>query len=234
MHSTFKKAISLLLALILVSALIIVATADEDKNESESYENESYESEDSYSDESASAQSGTSDDTTAAEPIYLADYFAGTQLDLEQYLGKVVIINYFTEWCPYCMEEMPDYKKVLDTYDPEQLVVLLVHPWDGEDESNSASVVETYGLEAATVIEDEDFALTSAIGVPGYPTTVIVDQNGYVSYAVASRIDFDTISSILDMLGVETAGKLPAIFAQSQPNIFVSHPASDATSSATP
>lgn len=229
MHSKLAKAISLLLAIFMVALLFAAATADEDKNENET---ESYENDENYEDgdEDASTPSGDS-----AEPrIYLADYYAGTKLDLEPYLGKVVIINYFTEWCPYCMDEMPDYQKILDTYDTEQFVVLLVHPWDGEDETNSASVVERFGLEAATVIEDEDFALVAAIGVPGYPTTVIVDQQGYLSYAVASRVDFATIAGVLDSLGVQTVGIAPSLFTDAQSSLFASPPAPDATTGATP
>lgn len=143
---------------------------------------------------------------TEAAPVYLQDYYAGTQLDLTQYLGKVVLINYFTEWCPYCMDEMPDIKKALDTYDPESLVVILVHPWDNEDETHSASVVSRFGLESATVLEDKDFSLVSAIGVPGYPTSVIVDREGYVYDAVASMITLDWLAAAFAELGVPVRG----------------------------
>lgn len=143
---------------------------------------------------------------TEAAPVYIQDYYEGTQLDLTQYLGKVVLINYFTEWCPYCMEEMPDIKTALDTYDPESLVIILVHPWDNEDETNSASVVSRFGLEGVTVLEDKDYSLVSAIGVPGYPTSVIVDQEGYVYDAVASMITLDWLSSAFDALGVPVRG----------------------------
>ena len=39
-----------------------------------------------------------------------------TELDLSPYLGKTVFINFFTEWCYYCMQEMPDIKALYDTY----------------------------------------------------------------------------------------------------------------------
>lgn len=137
-----------------------------------------------------------------AEPVYVQDYYDGTVLDLTQYEGKVVMINYFTEWCPYCMEEMPDIATALQMYDPESLVIILVHPWDGEDETNSASVIATYGVDEAVMVEDTDFALVNAIGVPGYPTSVFIDQEGYLYYAVASMIDLDLLTTIFDDLGV--------------------------------
>ena len=232
MRNTFKKAMGILLVVLLVATVMVVATADDDTYENEE---ERYEDSDSYENEDDQTQANAEDSENEEEvPIYLADYYAGTKLDLEQYLGKAVIINYFTEWCPYCMEEMPDFKKIMDTYDSESFVVLLVHPWDGEDETNSASVVERFGLDAATVIEDEDFAMTTAIGVPGYPTTLIVDASGYISFAVASRIDFETISNVLDALGVAKNGDISSIFTTVQSASPHTNPAPDATTSATP
>ncbi|MEG1776926.1 MAG: TlpA disulfide reductase family protein, partial [Clostridia bacterium] len=62
-----------------------------------------------------------------------------SKLDLTPYAGKAVFLNFFTEWCPYCMEEMADIKKVFETYSPDDLQIILVHVWDGEDEKNTAS-----------------------------------------------------------------------------------------------
>ena len=123
----------------------------------------------------------TTEETT--EPQYVLDYFEGTALDVSQYEGQVLFLNFFTEWCPYCMAEMPDIKEVYDLYDPDSLEIILVHPWDGEDASNTASVVKTYGLEGITTIEDEDHELTALVGVPGYPTSIMIDKDGYLYYA---------------------------------------------------
>lgn len=65
-----------------------------------------------------------------------------TSLDLSPYLGKTVFINFFTEWCYYCMQEMPDIKTLYDTYDEDELAIVLVHVWDGENADNTASVKE--------------------------------------------------------------------------------------------
>ena len=39
-----------------------------------------------------------------------------TELDLTPYRGKAVFLNFFTEWCYYCMQEMPDIKTMYETY----------------------------------------------------------------------------------------------------------------------
>ncbi len=159
------------------------------------------------------ASASTAEDTS--EPLYVLDYFEGSALDVSLYEGKALFLNFFTEWCPYCMAEMPDIKEIYDLYDPNSLEMILVHPWDGEDASNTASVVATYGLEGITTIEDETFELTTLVGVPGYPTSIIIDPDGYLYYAVASKLDYDTLTSIFDSMGIprreDAAGAVVAL-----------------------
>ena len=142
----------------------------------------------------------TADETT--EPVYVLDYFQDTNLDLTQYEGKALFLNFFTEWCPYCMEEMPDIKKIYEDYDPDSLEIILVHPWNGEDASNTANVVAAHGLEGMTTFEDADLAVQYTVGVPGYPTSIFIDSEGYLFYAVASGLNYATMSQIVEGMGV--------------------------------
>jgi len=144
----------------------------------------------------------TGEEEASTEPLYVLDYFEGTALDLTQYEGKAVYLNFFEGWCYYCMEEMPDLKKIYDLYDPESLVMILVHPWNGEDATDSASVVETYGLEELTLVEDTDSAIETLVGVPGYPTSVFIGSDGYLYYAVASMLEYDDFVTIFDSMGI--------------------------------
>jgi len=141
------------------------------------------------------------EDATEEEPIYVLDYFDGTALDLTQYEGKAVFLNFFTQWCHYCMEEMPDIKDVYDMYDPESLIIILVHPWNGEDADDSAAVVAKYGLEEITLVEDVDLAISTLFGLQGYPTSIFIDQDGYF-YGYAYAMDFESFSEVFDSMGV--------------------------------
>ncbi|MDD2396248.1 MAG: TlpA disulfide reductase family protein, partial [Sphaerochaeta sp.] len=88
----------------------------------------------------------TTGDTNDAGMPYVLNTFEGTALDLTQYQGKAIWLNFFTGWCPYCMTEMPYIKQIFDDYDPEQVAILLVHVWDGETADDSQEVIEKYGL----------------------------------------------------------------------------------------
>ena len=128
-----------------------------------------------------------------------------TTLDLTPYLGKTVIVSFFTEWCMYCMQEMPNLRQLNDLYDPEQFQLVLVHVWDGEDETNTQSVKDRFDMHHMTFFEDEDRLVASLVGVPGFPATLIADGEGNVIAGQSGVIPFDALTAFLDELGVERA-----------------------------
>ena len=151
----------------------------------------------------ACAESTTQENTempTVTE--FLKQY---TTLDLTEHLGKTVLINFFTEWCPYCMQEMPDLKAVNDLYDPESFHMILVHVWDGEDEKSTENVKTRFGMEDMTFFEDKDRMVASAVGLMGYPATIIVEPDGSLHTAINSMVTLEWLTNVLDELGVARA-----------------------------
>ena len=129
-----------------------------------------------------------------------------TRLDLRPYRGKAVFLNFFTEWCPYCMIEMPDIKTIFDTYSSDDLQIVLVHVWDGEDATHSESIRKRFGLEDMTFFEDEDKALTYGLQLQGYPASIFLDQNGDVFSYQPGMLTLEQMTDIVDRLGVGKAG----------------------------
>lgn len=131
--------------------------------------------------------------------------FKYTDLDLNPYKGKTVLLNFFTEWCYYCMQEMPDLKKVNDMYDPEQFQMVLVHVWDGEDETATETVKARFGMEDMVFFEDTDRMVASVVGLMGYPATIIVEPDGELAYAVNSMVTEEWLTTALDEMEVKRA-----------------------------
>lgn len=139
------------------------------------------------------------------EKIYLLDAFIGTKLDLTPYEGKAILLNFFTEWCPYCMQEMPDIKKAFETYSPDQLEIILIHVWDGEDETNSENIRTKFGLEEMHFFEDEDMMIAGLVGIPGYPTSIFIDKEGNFAGFYGQAMTEEMLARALDAMGVAKA-----------------------------
>lgn len=146
-----------------------------------------------------------------AEPrkINLFEYFEGSDLDLTPYKGKALFLNFFTEWCPYCMEEMDSIKKVFETYSQDELQIILVHCWSGEDASNTERVKERYGLEEMTFFEDETMSIAEMVGLQGFPTSIFSDKDGFVTQ-VSYALSYDQMAEAIEEMDVAKAEAKPA------------------------
>lgn len=123
-------------------------------------------------------------------------------IDLTPYEGKAIFMNFFTEWCPYCMQELPDIKKAYETYSQDDLQIILVHVWDGEDESNTERIKATYGLEEMTFFEDKDRMLSYVMGLQSYPLSVFINKDGTIHSGVMGAISPEAIQAKMAELGV--------------------------------
>lgn len=139
------------------------------------------------------------------EKVYFLNALSQTQLDLAQYEGKAIFLNFLTEWCPYCVQEIPDIKKLFETYSSEELQIIFIHVWDGEDASNTENLRNRFGLEEMTFFEDEDALVASMVGIPGYPTSVFIDKDGYLHTAMAYALSYEQMETIVEEMDVAKA-----------------------------
>lgn len=149
----------------------------------------------------ALAEETTETETTAA-PNATEIFKSYTSLDLTPYLGKTVLVNFFTEWCTYCMQEMPDIKTIHEMYDEDAFEVVLVHPWSNEDASNTESVKERFGMQDMIFVEDEDGVISYVAGVPGYPTSLFIAADGTLADGAPYMLTLEQLTDRLDSMGV--------------------------------
>lgn len=63
-------------------------------------------------------------DATKAAPSFSVSNLKGGQLSLDDYKGKVVLINFWATWCAPCKEEIPDFIEVYNDLSDKGFVVL--------------------------------------------------------------------------------------------------------------
>lgn len=99
----------------------------------------------------------------------------------EEYKGEFVFLNFFTTWCGYCMEEMPEFQSFHEAYgDKAEVVIVNVQQDPGE--KSVEDVLEWYdstGYEFPIVF-DIDAKDTEQFYpyIQGYPTTFVFDEEG--------------------------------------------------------
>jgi len=137
-----------------------------------------------------------SEGNESAPSLVLAD-IRGVEHSLEQYRGKVVVVNFWATWCPPCVEELPSLENAWQRYRQQGLVVLAV---SGEESDVVTSFLERLPSDITfPVLIDGDMKSGNRWQIRGLPTTVVVDRSGVVHWRAEGQLDFSA-SEVDEML----------------------------------
>ena len=101
----------------------------------------------------------------------------GQAHSLEQYRGKIVLVNFWATWCKPCTSEMPAMQTVYDQLRDKDFVVLAVN--ELEDEAKVREHIQQYN-HTFPVLLDRENQVANQYGVFGLPVSVFIDQQGVV------------------------------------------------------
>jgi thiol-disulfide isomerase/thioredoxin len=136
-----------------------------------------------------------SHELTRLEPPVTAPGFSLTDMDGEQhtlddYRGKVIMLNLWATWCPPCRREIPSMESIFQDLGDKGFVVLAVNQFETPDHvfayMGQLSVYPTF-----PVLFDRDSKVSELYGVKGLPTTLLINRQGQVVYRAVGGRNFD-------------------------------------------
>ncbi len=112
-----------------------------------------------------------------AQKFSLPD-LTGAKVSIDEFKGKVVVLNFFGIACKPCMIEAPFLSKLQEKYHADGLVVLSVHAFEKESKDQVSRLVAGKGLKQKVLLKGSDIA--RKYGVDVYPTTFFIDRAGKI------------------------------------------------------
>lgn len=121
----------------------------------------------------------------------------GNIITLSQFRGRPVLVNFWTTWCPYCVEEMDALEKTYRRYADQGLVVLAVNVQ--EKAKTVTPVVQAQNL-SFPILLDSDASITRAYFTIAIPTSFFIDRQGVVRVIHLGPLTEETIDTYLSDL----------------------------------
>ncbi len=159
--------------------------------------------------ELAAQEAGEPAESDAADDaIMLADHDTTVYTDLGEPIsfadianGRPMVINFWATWCPYCVDELPDFQKIVADYG-DRVAFAFVDVADGQREraDDARQWLIDNGFDDLPDYYDRNMAAATSFGVYAYPTTVIVSAEGEVLTISAGRIDAALLRGTLNQL----------------------------------
>jgi thiol-disulfide isomerase/thioredoxin len=117
------------------------------------------------------------------------EFEAGTWINsspvkLSDLRGKVLVVHFYAFGCGNCVRTLPYYNAWLKRFDADTLAIIGVHRPETERERDVGKVEEKAaeaGMEYPIAIDNESLAW-DAWANHTWPTTYLVDKNGYIRY----------------------------------------------------
>ncbi|MCC0685707.1 cytochrome c biogenesis protein/redoxin [Clostridioides sp. ZZV14-6345] len=181
----------------------IESKQEENKRENSNDKEENSSGNDSQKDSNnENSNTGSNDeDRIKSIDFTLTDQYGKTH-KLSDYEGKVVFLNFWATWCPPCKEEMPHIEQLYKDYNKnnEDVVILGVASPNLGREGSREHVVNFLKEQGYTfpVALDEDGALAYQYGINAFPTTFIIDKEGYVTQYIPGAMDKETMASFIE------------------------------------
>jgi cytochrome c biogenesis protein CcmG, thiol:disulfide interchange protein DsbE len=133
-------------------------------------------------------------------PEFALPTMRGQTVALSSLRGKVVLVDFWAQWCEPCKKELPQLDKLAKEYAGKGVVVLAVNIDKQRD--NAARLVKQLGL-SLDVLLDPAGSVAAAYDLPKMPTSFVVDKKGivrYVNEGFEGPADVDRFKKELDEL----------------------------------
>ena len=112
------------------------------------------------------------------------------QLNLGNYKGKILLLNFWATWCAPCKEEMPSLDSLKSNKDLNNLKIFPVNV--GQDNVKKAKkFFDDLNIKNLDLYFDENINLTKKFALRGIPTSVLLNKNGKEFARVIGSIDFN-------------------------------------------
>lgn len=125
----------------------------------------------------------------------------GTTESLEDFRGKVVLVNNWATWCPPCKAEMPTLEQYYETHESEGFTIIAIEAGDGKDQVSQ--FVNSLKLKFPIWLDPNGDAL-QAFKNGNLPNSYVIDRAGTVRYAWTGEISLAMLEKYLTPIIMES------------------------------
>lgn len=137
-------------------------------------------------------------------PDFTLNNLDGVPVSLDDFKGKIVLVNFWATWCEPCKEETPALQAVYEKLKDQGLVIVGVDLYNAERSQNVGiqevrQFANRYGVTYPIVL-DESGGVGQAYAIHPIPTSYFIDQQGKVRYLKIGQLNMSDVERVFRSL----------------------------------
>lgn len=111
-------------------------------------------------------------------PNFTGTSISGKEIELAKMKGNIVFLDFWGTWCSPCVKEMPELKGIYEKYKTKNFKMIGIAY---DDIESLTKYVKENNIEWEQVIQSEEGKpIITSYNILGYPTTFLIDENGFI------------------------------------------------------
>jgi len=124
----------------------------------------------------------------AISPLKFED-FSGNEIQLQDYIGKLIIINFWATWCKPCKKEMPSLDGLYKNKNFKNLEIFAVN-MEAPNLSKTKKFFSDLNIQKLKIFFDPNLSFVKEFKLRGVPTTILINKKGEEFARIIGEVDF--------------------------------------------
>ena len=116
--------------------------------------------------------------------------FLGNKINLKDYKGKLVIINFWATWCAPCKKEMPSLDSLHQNESFKNLQIFAVN-MEQPNKFKTKKFFDDLKIKNLNIFFDENLNFVKEFKLRGVPTTILINKKGKEFARILGEVDFE-------------------------------------------
>lgn len=191
-----KNTVKWIIIAVLLVGILVGATVLYDKYSSEFDDSNLVDNEETT--DANTSETSTKVNENSALDITVMDY-DGNKVNLSDYKGKPVVLNFWATWCYYCKVEMPDFNEAYKKYPDVQFLMVNATGTNGETVESAKAYIEQEQYEF-DVFFDTGYEGLRKFGISSFPMTIFIDKDGNIKSERIGMLTMEALESEIEKL----------------------------------
>lgn len=131
-------------------------------------------------------------------PLFTLTTFDGETVSLEALRGKIVVVNFWANWCPPCHQEAPDMVAVAEDYANQNVVFVGIN-WLEPSVNDALGFIERYEIPYQNG-PDLGEKIAQAYRIEAAPETYVINSKGVIAETIIGPTTYEHLAEVLDGL----------------------------------